>query len=173
MKMKRTLSSKYVCLVLIFIFTALSPAFAQEKKIRYKRQVEESNFESYYAVSGTYSIESEDIFGQVGLVMDIPFSSFIDISPEGFIASGDFEDFSANIAAYLNMKLGEGGTVPFVGVGIGLNIPFSKTLSTELGLRANIGVRIDNTIRVSVYYSTPIDLITEYNTVGLVVGFQP
>ncbi len=82
-------------------------------------------------------------------------SPFLIFSPEVFLATDNFSEFSINVAGIINARFASEGTVPFIGAGIGLNIPTSRTLSTELVLKGNIGVTLDDTFRIVAFYTTP------------------
>lgn len=157
----------FAFLLIVFISTDI---FAQEKIIRYKRYEEPQEINSYFAVGGEYSIDSEILTGQAGLIFDVRMSSMFFISAEGFVITEDFKKYSFNIGAILNYKIMEGETAPFIGGGISLHIPTSATLSTELVAKANFGLIIGESIRFSVYYTTPVDHLFDYSSIGVSLG---
>jgi hypothetical protein len=157
----------------IFLIAALcTEALAQEKIIRYKRYEEPLDIINYFAVGGEYALDGEVLTGQVGLILDFRLSSTFILSAEGFVVTEDFKKYSFNIGAVLNSKLSEGETAPFLGAGISLHIPTSSTLSTEIVAKANIGMIIKENFRFTVYYTTPVDHLFAYSSVGASLGIQ-
>lgn len=154
-------------LLIVFIGTNIFP---QEKIIRYKRYKEPLEMTSYFAVGTEYAIDSELLTVQAGLILDIRMSAAFFISAEGFVVTEDFERYSFNVGAILDYRIMEGETAPFIGAGVSLHIPTSATLSTELVAKANIGIYLADSLRFSVYYTTPVDHIFEYSSIGVNLG---
>lgn len=156
----------------ILITCFCSTIFAQEKIIRYKRYEEPQEITNYFSIGGEYFIDDETFIGQAGLNIDFRLSSAFFMAAEGYVVTEDFKKYSFNVGAILNYKMGDEGAVPFFGAGVSLHIPTSKTLSTELVAKGNIGIIFDENIRFSVYYTTPVDHMFDYNRVGVCLGIQ-
>jgi hypothetical protein len=157
----------------IILVTALcTEVLAQEKIIRYKRYEEPLDIINYFTIGGEYALDSEVFVGQAGLILDFRLSSTFFMSAEAFVVTEDFKRYSFNIGAVLNSKFMEGKTAPFLGAGISLHIPTSSTLSTEIVAKANIGMIIEENFRFTVYYTTPMDHLFDYSSVGASLGIQ-
>lgn len=157
----------------VFLIAALcTEVLSQEKIIRYKRYEEPLEIINYFTVGGEYALDGKVLIGQAGLILDFRLSSTFFLSAEGFVVTEDFKRYSFNIGTVLNSKLIEGETTPFLGVGISLHIPTSRTLSTEIVAKANIGMIIGEDFRLTVYYTTPVDHLFAYSSVGASLGIQ-
>jgi|GEM_PF-4227919 len=158
--------------VILIVIGFGSSLLAQENVIRYKRYEKEEEVLTYFTIGGEYAIEDQTISAEAGLIIDLKISDIFMLTGEGLTETSDFSAFSFNVGAIVNVKIARGDTEPFIGAGISMNIPTSRTLSTELVLKGNLGLLLSRVLRISAYYATPIDHLTKYNYVGINLGIK-